>query len=118
MHDPADEGIHGNQALSPQFAKRHMNGPLILTDRAQTIERQIEALADAHAGVPEEQQRVAEPIVAPQQFLLDQLIVLGVRGRGRQWSGRGISSARTRRVRSGTPLVQASSSRIRRRRMT
>ena len=54
-----------------------MNGPLIVTDRAQTIERQIEALADPHAGVTEKQQRVADPIVTPQQFLLDQLVLLG-----------------------------------------
>jgi hypothetical protein len=48
-----------------------MNGPLIVTDRAQTIERQIEALADPHAGVTAKQQRVADPIVTLQQLLLD-----------------------------------------------
>jgi hypothetical protein len=32
-----------------------MNAPLILADATQTIQRQIEALAHAHAGVPEEQ---------------------------------------------------------------
>jgi hypothetical protein len=32
-----------------------MNGPLILADTAQTIERQVEAPADAHTGVPEEE---------------------------------------------------------------
>jgi hypothetical protein len=57
-----------------------MNGPLILADTAQTIERQIEALANAHSGVPEEQQGVADPVVTPQQLLLDQLILLGCEG--------------------------------------
>jgi hypothetical protein len=82
IHNPADEGIHRNKALGPQLAKGHMNGPLILADGAQTIQRQIEALADAHAGVAEEQQGVAVPIVASQQFLLDQPVLLG-----RQWPG-------------------------------
>jgi hypothetical protein len=77
MHDPAEEGIDGNETLRPQLAKGHMNGPLILAHRAQTIERQIEAFADAHTGVPEEQQGVADPIVTPQQLLLDQLVLLG-----------------------------------------
>jgi hypothetical protein len=31
-----------------------MSGPLILADAAQAIERQIEALADAHTSVPQE----------------------------------------------------------------
>jgi len=77
MHDPTDEGVDGNETLRPQLAKGHMNGPLILTDTAQTIERQIEALADPHAGVPEQQQGIADPIVTPQQFVLDQVILLG-----------------------------------------
>src|SRR6516225_10333412 len=54
-----------------------MNGPLILADRAQTIERQVEALADPHAGVTEKQQCVADPIVTPQHFLWDQMVLLG-----------------------------------------
>jgi hypothetical protein len=80
MDNPTDEGIYGNETLCPQLTKGHMNGPLILADTAQTIERQIEALADAHTGVPEEQQGVADPIVTPQQLLLDQLILLGREG--------------------------------------
>jgi hypothetical protein len=71
VHNPTDEGIYGNETLCPQLAKGYMNGPLILADTAQTIERQIEALADAHPGVPEEQQCVADLIVTPQQLLLD-----------------------------------------------
>ena len=77
IHEPADEGIYRNKALGPQFAKGHMNAPLILADTAPTIRRQIEALADAHAGVPEEQQGVPVAIVAPQQFLLYQAILFG-----------------------------------------
>jgi len=66
VDDPTDEVVDGNEPLRPQLAEGHMNGPLILADTAQTIERQIEALADAHAGVPQQQQSVADPVVASQ----------------------------------------------------
>src|ERR1700682_828585 len=59
-----------------------MDGPLILAGAAQTIQRQIETFADAHAGMPQQQQRVAGPVVATQQFPVDQLIVLGHQGAG------------------------------------
>src|SRR5665213_266904 len=85
MHDPADEGIDGDETLRPQLAKGHMNGPLILADTAQAVQRQIQTLADAHTGVPEKQQGVADPIVAPDQRLLNQLILLGAQ-RTRQTS--------------------------------
>jgi hypothetical protein len=87
MHDPIDEGVDGNETLRPQLAKGHMNGPLILTDTAQTIERQIEALTDPHTGVPEQQQGVADPIAAPQQFILDQVILLGCERTGQTLVG-------------------------------
>jgi hypothetical protein len=58
-----------------------MHGPLV-ADTAQTIERQIEALTDTHAGVAEEPQGIADPIVTPQQLLLHQLVLLG---RQRPW---------------------------------
>ena len=48
-------GVDRNHAFGIQFAERDMNRPLALTDTAQTIRRQIEALADAHAGIPDEQ---------------------------------------------------------------
>ena len=94
-----------------------MNGPLILASAAQTIQRQIETFADAHAGMPQEQQRVAGPVVATQQFPLDQLIVLGRQRAGQIVVGArntlayadcgpkpgSVSSARTRRARSGMP---------------
>jgi hypothetical protein len=80
MHDLTDEGIRRNEALGLQLAKGHVNGPVILAHRAQAVQRQIEALADAHAGVAEEQQGVADAIVAPQQFLLDQAVLFGCQG--------------------------------------
>ena len=53
-----------------------MDGPLLGAERAQTVEREIDAFADAHAGVTQKQQDITNEVIAPQQFLLDQLILL------------------------------------------
>jgi DNA-binding FrmR family transcriptional regulator len=61
-----------------------MNGPLIGTDRAKTIEGQVGALTDAHAGVAEQQEDVSTQIVAAQELLAQTLILLGGE---RPWQG-------------------------------
>src|SRR5258708_31236121 len=53
-----------------------MDGPLIRAERAQTVEREIDTFADAHASVTQKQQDITNEVIAPQQFLLDQLILL------------------------------------------
>jgi hypothetical protein len=49
---------------------------VIGTDLAKTIEGQVSALTNAHASVPEEQEGVAIAIIAPQQLVLDQAILV------------------------------------------
>jgi len=51
LHDSTDKRIYRNQAFSLQFAERHMNCPLILARSVETVERQISAFTDAHAGM-------------------------------------------------------------------
>src|SRR4051794_19549133 len=53
-----------------------MDGPLAGPERAKTIGREISTFADAHSGVSEEEQGITGQIIAPTQFLLDQLILL------------------------------------------
>jgi hypothetical protein len=53
-----------------------VDGPLAGSDCAQTIEGEIDAFADAHAGVAEKKQGIAGEVIAPLQFLLDKLILL------------------------------------------
>jgi hypothetical protein len=43
---------------------------------AQTIDGEIDAFPDAHAGVAEEQQGIAGEVIASPQFLLDELVLL------------------------------------------
>jgi hypothetical protein len=53
-----------------------MNGPLIWTGGAQAITGQIGALADAHAGVTNQQKRISAEIIAAEKLLLEELILL------------------------------------------
>ena len=71
-----DRGIHRNPAFRFELAQRHMDGPLVGAERAQTIHGEIDTFADAHAGVTQEQQDITSQVIAAQQFLLDQLILL------------------------------------------
>jgi hypothetical protein len=53
-----------------------MDGPLAGSERAQTIEGEIDAFSDAHAGVAEKEEGITGQVIAPPQFLLDQLVLL------------------------------------------
>ena len=55
IHERTCGGVDRNHAFGLQLAEGDMNSPLVLTDTAQTIRRQIEALANAHAGMPDKQ---------------------------------------------------------------
>jgi hypothetical protein len=52
-----------------------MNGPLVRSDGTQTIGRQVDAFANPHAGMTEQQQDSTEEIIAAKQLLLDELIL-------------------------------------------
>jgi len=49
----------------------HWLGP-----RAHTIDREIGTFPDAHAGVTQKEQDIINQVIAPQQFLQDELILL------------------------------------------
>ena len=114
-----DEGIDRDHAFGFQLAERHVNRPLIRAGGVETIEGEIDGFADAHAGVAEQQEDVGAEIVAAQQFLLEQLILLRRKGRGAsvedggECPGDGAAGLTREAVR-----VQASSSRMPRRKMS
>src|SRR5688572_19566422 len=58
-----------------------MECPLSRRERAQAIEGEIDTLADADTGVADKQKNVARYIVAAQELLLDEAILLR-----RQWT--------------------------------
>jgi len=53
-----------------------VNRPLIGAGSVETIEGKVGRFADAHAGVTKQQEDVGAEIVAAQQFLLEELILL------------------------------------------
>ena len=53
-----------------QFAERDMQRPLVRADLAQTVQRQIDAFADADSGGAREQERIGRQVVGAAQFLL------------------------------------------------
>ena len=57
-----------------------MNGPLIRTSGAEAIVGQIGALADAHAGVTDQQKRVTAEIIPAEELLVEELILLSGEG--------------------------------------
>jgi hypothetical protein len=61
-----DKRVNRHQAFGFQLSQGHMNGPLLWAERAKTIEREIDAFADAHASVAKQQQHIAGEIVAAQ----------------------------------------------------
>ena len=52
-----------------------MNGPLVWPGGAQTVIGEIDAFADAHAGVAEQQEDISAEIVAAHELLLQELIL-------------------------------------------
>ena len=75
-------GIHGEHAFGFELAQRHVNRPLMRGGGAQAVERQIGALADAPAGVANQQKGIAAQIIAAAELPLQKLILLS---RERTW---------------------------------
>ena len=74
--------VDGNQTLGVQLTERHMQRPLVFTQMAQAIQREIDALADTHSGSANEAQRVRGQVVGVAQFLIQELVVFR-----RKWCG-------------------------------
>ena len=70
-----DKRIHRDHAFGLHFAERHMNRPLIGTRGAKAILGQVGALADADAGVANQEKSVAAQIVAAEELLLEELVL-------------------------------------------
>ena len=70
------KGVHGNHAFGFELAEWHVNRPLIRPGGAKAVAGQIGALTDAHAGVANQQKDIATEIVAAEEFLLEDLVLL------------------------------------------
>src|SRR3989449_5967761 len=76
MNEFTDKGVYGDHALGFELAERHVNRPLIGPGGAKAVVGQIGALPDAHAGVANQQKDIASQIVAAEEFLLQELVLL------------------------------------------
>ena len=76
LNEFTHEVIHGDQAFGFVFAERHMDRPLMRSGGAQAIEGQIDALADAYTSMANHQKGVGAQIIAAEELLLQELILL------------------------------------------
>ncbi len=84
--------IHRDHAFFLQFAERDMHGPLIRAGGAEAIVGQIGALADAHAGVTDQQESIPAEIIAAEQLLVEELILLSGEGTWQCFGNAGAST--------------------------
>jgi hypothetical protein len=71
-----DKRIYGDHAFGFELAEGHMNRPLVWAGGAKAIAGQIGTLSDTHAGVAHQQKNIATQIVAVEELLLEELILL------------------------------------------
>ena len=80
LNEFTNKTIDRDHTFCLQFAERDMNGPLIWAGGAEAIVGQIGALADAHAGMTDQQKCVTAEIIPAEELLVEELILL--RGEG------------------------------------
>ena len=94
MNEVTDKMIDRDHTFCLQFAERDMNGPLIRAGGAEAIVGQIGALADAHAGVTDQQKCVTAEIIPAEELLVEELILLSGEGaRQSFWEPRNVLAA-------------------------
>ncbi len=89
MNEITDESINRNHTFGFELAQRYVDRPLVRTYGVQAVIREVDTLADAHAGVPEQEEDVSGKIVATHQLLLEEMILLCS-----EWTGQGMWRAR------------------------
>ena len=80
MDDLTDKRVDRDHALGLQLAERNVNRPSIRAGIMEAIIGKINTFPDAHSGVAHQQQDIGGQIIAAEQFLLNQLILLGRQG--------------------------------------
>src|SRR5882672_11907909 len=76
MNEITDENINRNHAFRLEFSQRYVDRPLVRAYGVQAVIGEVNTLADAHAGVPKQQEDICGKIVAPYQLLLQELVLL------------------------------------------
>lgn len=76
VNEITDEGINRNHAFRFEFAQRYVDRPLVRAYGVQAVIREVNTLADAHAGMAQQQEDISGQIVATHQLLLQEMILL------------------------------------------
>jgi hypothetical protein len=77
MDDLTNKRVDRNHALSFQLPEGNVNGPPIWAGIMKAIIGKINTFPDAHSGVAHQEEDIGGQIIAVEQFLLNQLILLG-----------------------------------------
>jgi len=93
LDELAHKAIYRDHPFRFEFAERHVNRPLIRAGRAEASEGQIGTFTDAHAGVANQQKGIATQIIAAQELLLQEFVLLW-----REWAWKFLRE--TRKVRA------------------
>lgn len=115
MNEFTDERVHRDHSLGLQLAERNVNRPSIRADIVEAVISKIGTFADAHSGVAQQQEDIGGQIIAAEQFLLNQLILLGRQGAWQPLRSTPDVLATDQMAKSGICALQASSCRMRRR---
>lgn len=82
MNEIADEGINRNHPFRFEFAQGYVDRPLVRAYGVQAVIGEVNTLADAHAGVAEQEEDISGKIVAAHKLLLEDLILFRSKGTG------------------------------------
>src|SRR6266566_5595298 len=90
LDESTHKRIYGDHPFRFELAEWHMNGPLIRASRAKAIKGQIGTFADTHTGVANQQKGIVAQIIAAEELLLQEFIVLW-----REWAWKSLWEARS-----------------------
>src|SRR5205085_949780 len=75
--------VYRHHSFCLELAQRNVNSPAIGANIAKAVIGEIDTFANAHTGMAEQQEDVGRQIVAAEQLLLDELILLRRQGTGK-----------------------------------
>ena len=76
LHEFAYKGVDGDHTFGFELAEWDVNRPLIGPGRAKAVVGQVGAFTNAHAGVANQEKDIATEIVAAEEFLLQEFVLL------------------------------------------
>ncbi len=76
LHKLTHKYVYRHHSFRLELAQRNVNRPAIRADIAKALIGEIDTFTNAHTGMAQQQKDVGRQIVAAEQLLLDELILL------------------------------------------